>query len=180
MILRSTLAMLAAALLVSCTGPGSESSVSNRPHKFARFPHDAAHSDCFFSSRIDNFEVLNESNLLVSSGRRRVYHVEVSPPSPDLRHAYSFGFQSGTGRICGNPGERLLTQDGTFGRFPLSIIGVYRLDATTEAAVRAHFGQATVLPVPPEEEESAIEELVTEVEESANDTNGTSSEDLED
>ena len=180
MMLRSALALLAAALLVSCTGPGSESSVSNRPNKFARFPHDAAHSDCFFSNRIDNFEVLNESNLLAYAGRRRVYHVEVSPPSPDLRHAYGIQFSSGTGRICGNPGERLQTQDGTFGRFPLSVIGVYRLDATTEAAVRAHFGQAAALPVPPEEEQSAIEELVTEVEESADDTNGTASEDQED
>ena len=176
----ATLVALAAMLLVSCTGAGSERSAAARPSKFARFPHDAAHSDCFFASRIDNFEVINETNILALDGRRRVYHVELSPPSLDLRHAYGIQFRSTTGRICGNPGERLYAEGGSFRRFPQNVIGVYRLDETTEAALRAHFGQATPLPLPAEgEEASAVEELVTEVEESADGPGETTSEDPE-
>ena len=160
-------ASLAAALIVSsCATAEGEGSAASRPGRVARFPHNMANADCFFQNRIDNFEVLNETNLLVFDGRRRVYHVEVSPPSMDLRHAYGIQFSSSTGRVCGNPGERLQISGGSFGRFPLAVIGVYRLDEITQAAVRAHFGQATALPPPPEDEEAAaIEELVTDLEE---------------
>lgn len=158
-------ALAAALLLTSCTTADGEGSAASRPGRMARFPHSMANADCFFQSRIDNFEVLNETNVLVFDGRRRVYHVEVSPPSMDLRHAYGIQFSSSTGRVCGNPGERLQISGGSFGRFPLSVVGVYRLDAISQAAVRAHFGLAAALPPPPEDEDAgAIEELVTDLE----------------
>lgn len=157
-------AISAALLLTSCATPGNEESAASRPGRIARFPHNMANADCFFQSRIDNFEVLNETNLLVFDGRRRVYHVEISPPSIDLRHAYGIQFRSSTGRVCGNPGERLQLSGGSFGAFPLSVTGVYRLDAITQTAVRAHFGQAVAQPALPEDEDAAaIEELVTDI-----------------
>ena len=162
----SLAALSAALLLTSCATTDSDGSAASRPGRTARFPHNMANADCFFQSRIDNFEVLNETNLLVFDGRRRVYHVEISPPSMDLRHAYGIQFTSSTGRVCGNPGERLQISGGSFGGFPLSVIGVYRLDAVTQTAVRAHFGQAAALPPPPEDEDAgAIEELITDIEE---------------
>ena len=165
----SLAALAAALLLTSCATANSDGSAASRPGRIARFPHNMANADCFFQSRIDNFEVLNETNLLVFDGRRRVYHVEISPPSVDLRHAYGIQFSSSTGRVCGNPGERLQISGGSFGGFPLSVVGVYRLDAVTQTAVRAHFGQATALPPTPEDEDAAaIEELVTEIEEEEN------------
>ena len=171
MILPAAIAALTSILLISCTGVGAEKSAASTPSKFSRFPHSAASSDCFYQQRVDNFEVLNDSNLLVFDGRRRVYHVEVSPPSMDLRHAYGIQFSSNTGRVCGNPGERLHVQNGSFSRFPLSITGVYRLDETTQAALRAHFGQTTPLPPPPEDEDAgAVEELITDLEEAAGDS----------
>ena len=171
MILPAAIAALTSMLLISCTPTGGERSVASAPSRFARFPHSAASSDCFYQQRVDNFEVLNDSNLLVFDGRRRVYHVEVSPPSMDLRHAYGIQFSSTTGRVCGNPGERLQLKDGSFSRFPLSITGVYRLDEATQAAVRAHFGQTTPLPPSPEDEDAgAAEELITDLEEAANDS----------
>ncbi len=170
MILPAAIAALTSMLLISCTPTGGERSVASAPSKFARFPHSAASSDCFYQQRVDNFEVLNDSNLLVMEGRRRVYHVEVSPPSMDLRHAYGIHFSSTTGRVCGNPGERLQVQNGSFSSFPLSVTGVYRLDEATQSAVRAHFGQTT--PLPPQEKENAeaVEELVTDLEEAADDS----------
>lgn len=159
-------ALAAALLLTSCTTAESDGSAASRPGRIARFPHKVANADCFFQSRIDNFEVLNDTNLLVFDGRRRVYHVEVSPPSMDLRHAYGIRFTSSTGRVCGNPGERLAISGGSFGGFPLSVVGVYRLDAVMQTAVRAHFGQAVAAPPPPEDEDAgAIEELITDLEE---------------
>jgi hypothetical protein len=162
-------AISAAMLLTSCATPGGEGASASRPGRITRFPHDLANADCFFQNRIDNFEVLNETNLLVFDGRRRVYHVEISPPSMDLRHAYGIQFRSSTGRVCGNPGERLQISGGTFGAFPLSVTGVYRLDAVTQTAVRAHFGQAVAQPQLPEDEDAAaIEELITDLEQEAN------------
>ena len=162
-------ALVACLLLSACatTGGDSVASAASAPSRFARFPHDLGNADCFIGSRIDNFEVLNESNLLAYDGRRRVYHVEVSPPSMDLRHAYGIQFTSLTGRICGNAGDRLRISDGSFGRFPLSVTGVYRLDETTQAAVRAHFGQPVAVPpaAPEDEGTEALEELVTDLEE---------------
>ena len=162
-------AISAAMLLTSCATPGGEGASASRPGRITRFPHDLANADCFFQNRIDNFEVLNETNLLVFDGRRRVYHVEISPPSMDLHHAYGIQFRSSTGRVCGNPGERLQISGGTFGAFPLSVTGVYRLDAVTQTAVRAHFGQAVAQPQLPEDEDAAaIEELITDLEQEAN------------
>lgn len=164
--LLSLTALAAALILTSCATADSDATAASRPGRIARFPHNLANADCFFRSRIDNFEVLNETNLLVFDGRRRVYHVEISPPSLDLRHAYGIGFTSSTGRVCGNPGERLQISGGALGGFPSAVIGVYRLDAVTQTAVRAHFGQAVAAPPPPEDEDAgAIEELITDIEE---------------
>ena len=159
-------ALAANLLLASCATTGGDPSAASARSKFARFPHSAANADCFFERAIDNFEVLNESNLFVFDGRRRVYHIEISPPSLELRHAFSIGFASSTGRVCGNPGDRLVFSNGSMSRFPLSILNVHRLDEATQLAVRAHFGQATPQPPAPEDQDAeAIEELVTEVEE---------------
>lgn len=157
--------MIAGLALGACAAMEGERSAASNRATVARFPHSAASADCFFRQRIDNFEVLNDSNLLVFDGRRRVYHVEVSPPSVDLRHAHGIGFSTATGRVCGNAGERLQVGNGSFYRFPPSIIGVYRLDETMQAAVRAHFGQAAALPALPEDQDAdAVEELVTDLE----------------
>ena len=167
---RFALSFLAALMLTACTGMEGERSVASARTNVARFPHGGANADCFFQQRIDNYEVLNDSNLLVFDGRRRVYHVEVTPPSPDLRHAYGIEFFGTAGRICGNAGERLHVRNGSYSRFPLSIMGVYRLDETMQAAVRAHFGQTAALPALPEDQDAdAIEELVTDLEEPARD-----------
>ena len=162
-------AISTALLLTSCATASNEESAASHPGRVARFPHNMANADCFFQNRIDNFEVLNESNLLVFDGSRGVYHVEISAPSMGLRHAYGIQFRSSTGRVCGNPGERLQISGGSFGAFPLSVIGVYRLDAITKTAVRAHFGQTVVQPPLPEDEDAAaIEELATELYEEEN------------
>ena len=168
---RHAILFLAAFGLVACAGMEGDRSVASARAKVARFPHSAASADCFFRQRIDNFEVLNDSNLLVFDGRRRVYHVEVTPPSLDLRHAYGIKFYSNSGRICGNAGERLEVSDGSLSRFPVSVTGVYRLDETAQATVRAHFGQTVPAPALPEDQDAAaIEELVTDLEESAEDS----------
>ena len=175
---RFAILSLAAFTLVACTGmEGDRSVASSTRAKVARFPHSAASADCFYPQRIDNFEVLNDSNLLVFDGRRRIYHVEVSPPSLDLRHAYGIGFTSNSGRICGNAGERLEVRDGSLSRFPMSVTGVYRLDETTQATVRAHFGQTTPPPALPQDQDAeAVEELVTDLEEGVDDSPSASAE----
>ncbi len=163
---RVALSLLAAFALGACAGMEGERSAASPRSQIARFPHTAANADCFFSQRVDNFEVLNDSNLLVFEGRRQVYHVELSPPSMDLRHAYGIQFSGAFGRVCGNAGERLHARNGSLSSFPQSVTGVYRLDEAMQAAVRAHFGQVAALPALPQDQDAeAIEELVTDLEE---------------
>ena len=155
---------LAALLLGACAATGGDgSAVSARP-TIMRFPHSTTNADCFLQRSIDNFEVLNNSNLLVFEGRRRVYHVELAPSAVDLRHAYGIEFTSSTGRVCGRAGERLYVS-GSFSGFPPAVTGVYRLDDSLQAAVRAHFGQAPDTAAFPEEDDAnAAGELVTDLE----------------
>jgi len=124
---RLAILLMAALMLGACAAMEGERSAASNRAVVARFPHSAANADCFFQQRIDNFEVLNDSNLLVFDGRRRAYHVELSPPSVDLRHAYGIGFATATGRVCGHAGERLQVRTASFSRFPPSVVGVYRL-----------------------------------------------------
>ncbi|WP_446830067.1 DUF6491 family protein [Candidatus Foliamicus sp.] len=162
---RSALGPLLALLLFGCTAVDGDRSVATTRPQMARFPHSSANADCFYSQRVDNFEVLNDSNLLVFDGRRRVYHVEIAPPSLDLRYAYGIEFLSTSGRICGNAGERLVTRNGGASRFPQMIVGVYRLDETLQTTVRAHFGQTIPAPALPEDADAeAVEELVIDLE----------------
>ncbi len=162
---RLAILLMAALMLGACAAMEGERSAASNRAVVARFPHSTANADCFFQQRIDNFEVLNDSNLLVFDGRRRAYHVELSPPSVDLRHAYGIGFSTATGRVCGHAGERLQIRTASFSRFPPSVVGVYRLDETMQAAVRAHFGQAAAPPALPEDQDAdAAEELVTDLE----------------
>jgi hypothetical protein len=110
--------------------------------------------DCFLAREAQDFEVLDASNLLLYvPDRRTAYHVHVSPPAPELRHAQVLGFQSRHTRVCGYAGDRLVL-DAAGGAQEHSVTGVYFVDEAAVATLRSRFGleprAAPPAPVAPE------------------------------
>jgi hypothetical protein len=67
---------------------------------------------CFYAREASDFEALDDSNLIVyAPTKSRAYHVQISPPSSDLRFAQGVVFDARSGRICGRGGETV-----SFGR----------------------------------------------------------------
>jgi len=77
-------------------------------------PADPPGRDCISQSSIRDYQVLDDSNLIVSAGGKRKYHVQLSRRAMGLRSHWQIGFRSPTGRICGGMGE-VIVGDG-FGR----------------------------------------------------------------
>jgi len=86
---------------------------------------------CFYARDVNNWQGLNREYLIVyAPSKSRPYLVRISPPSIDLRSAYTIGFE-GRDRICGKPGERLVMARAAARNF--TILDVWRLDADTNA-----------------------------------------------
>jgi hypothetical protein len=92
---------------------------------------------CFYPRQAQDFRVLDRSNLIVyAPNDRNAYHVQVSPPSHDLRYADSLAFIPSNDRICGYAGERLIIGGSTAGQ-PAAIIAVSRLSPESLESLRA-------------------------------------------
>ena len=117
--------------------------------------------DCIFQSSIRDYQVLDDKNLIVSSGARKKYHVELSRKALGLRGNWSIGFISPTGRIC--PGSAEVIVDDGFGRKEtIRLISVKELTADELDALLVQFGKKA-----PEHEQTTEPESVdgAEVEE---------------
>ena len=67
--------------------------------------------DCISQSSIRDYQVLDDSNLIVSAGGKRKYHVELRHRAFGLRSTWKLGFRSPMSRICANNSE-LVYNDG--------------------------------------------------------------------
>ncbi len=56
--------------------------------------------DCISQMSIRDYQVLDESNLIVTGSARRKYHVVLSRRAFGLRSSWRVAFQSSTGQIC--------------------------------------------------------------------------------
>ena len=76
-----------------------------------RTPDEAAyeggsrHNDCISQTTIRDYQVLDDSNLIVTASVKRKYHVVLSRRAFGLRSAWNIGFRSSTGRVCAGFGE---------------------------------------------------------------------------
>ncbi len=69
------------------------------------------HSDCISQTTIRDYQVLDDSNLIVTAAARRKYHIVLSRRAFGLRSAWNIRFWSSTGRIC--PGfSEVIVKDG--------------------------------------------------------------------
>ncbi len=69
--------------------------------------------DCISQSSIRDYQVLDDSNLIVTASVKRHYHVALSRRSFGLRSQLAIGFTSPTGRICPMSGDIVI--DDSFG-----------------------------------------------------------------
>ena len=126
--------MLVGSVLAGCAATGGQSAVKKAP---IPPPSATGTTACFYVHQVQNFHVLDRSNLIVyAPNDASAYHVRVSPPSTELRFAESLAFLPADGRICGYAGERLIVgQGGASER--LAILDVSRLSPDSLAALRA-------------------------------------------
>ena len=112
-------------------------------------------SSCFNSRDIEDYMVLDRSNLIVY-GRpsSRAYHIEISPPATSIRGSDMISFVSWSGRICGFAGDDLLIPNSIYNERH-SIISVKRLDETAQYNLLVRFGKAEpVIEAQPEDDSS--------------------------
>jgi hypothetical protein len=152
--IKQSFIILSSCTLVACASPGdSQESAADAVESRAH--------DCISQSTIRDYQVLDDSNLIVTAGAKRKYHVELSRRAFGLRSNWQIGFKSPTGRACAGTGE-VIVDDG-FGRresIRLSSVREINPDELDELLVR--YGRKA-----PEFEQAAAQEDVegAEVEE---------------
>ena len=95
--------------------------------------------DCISQGSIRNYTILDNSNLIVTEGASRKYHVELRRQAYGLRSSSAIGFVSQTGRICEKFGE-ILVDDG-FSSEKIRISSIRRLSPESEEDLLIRFGK---------------------------------------
>jgi hypothetical protein len=86
--------------------------------------------DCFFVRDVNNWDPLNQVNLIVyAPSRNRAFLLTIAPPAMSARFTSNIAFVGNDNRICGRPGDRLLIGVGTGERH--TVMDVRRLDTET-------------------------------------------------
>ena len=124
-------------------------------------PVESRSNDCIFQSSIRDYQVLDDSNLIVTGGARRKYHVELTRRAFGLRSNWSIGFYSPTGRICSGFSE-VIVDDGFGRRESIKLRSVREISPDELDALLVRFGKKV-----PEEQQAPAEKKVegAEVEE---------------
>ena len=99
---------------------------------------------CFYPRQVQNFRVLDRSNLIVyTPNDANAYQVRINPPSNALPFAESLAFLPANDRICGYAGERLIVGLGAAAD-RVAVIDVARLTPASLAILRASSAGETV------------------------------------
>ena len=95
-------------------------------------------SNCISEASIRDYQVLNESNLIVAAAGSRKYHMTLSRPAYGLRSTWRLGFSGSSGRICGGFGE--IYYDQGFGVEKIRIQTIVPLGPDEEDMLLVNFG----------------------------------------
>ena len=118
--------LVAPLALTACAAPGG-----NR----TAFGSD---NDCFLARAVSDWRPLDNRNLIVFTGRRNPYHVELSMPSTRLRFQDAIAFTDRDGRICPYGGDAIVIN----GMMPnrITIASIRQLSEGELEEVYAQFG----------------------------------------
>jgi hypothetical protein len=81
----------------------------------ARINTEGMKKGCFYVSEVEDWKPLTSVNLIVySPTRSKPYLLTIRPPSRELHHDQTIGFEAGFegGRICGRVGDQLIIREG--------------------------------------------------------------------
>jgi len=133
-VIKQLVISIIASSLVACAStsesadPGPESSAGRA-------------SDCISQSSIRDYAVLDDSNLIVTEGVSRKYHMMLSRRAFGLKSSWRIAFRSPSGRICGGFDE-IIVSDGVGGRpEAIRIDSIRRLSPEEEEDLLIRFGK---------------------------------------
>lgn len=151
--LKQAVIVLYSSCLIACAGPGE-------PVELAADGGESRSRDCISQSSIRDYQVLDDSNLIVTAAVKRKYHVILSRRAFGLRSTWKIGFRSPTGMICPNSGELVFDDGMALERIHISSVRELTPDELDELLIR--FGKKE-----PEFEQAPVTEDVdgAEVEE---------------
>lgn len=118
-------------------------------------------TDCISKSSIRDYKVLDDSNLIITEGASRVYHMALDRRAFGLRSSRGIGFQSSSSRVCAGF-DSMVVEEG-FGPETYRIKSIRRLTPEQAQNLLVRFGLAEPefeQPRQPQEVEGAeVEEL---------------------
>ena len=92
-VLKQYVLLVISGSLLGCATPGE-------PSAEASLAEESGGHDCISQSTIRDYQVLDDSNLIVTAGVKRKYHVALVQRAFGLRSTWQIGFQSMSHRIC--------------------------------------------------------------------------------
>ncbi|MDH3748892.1 MAG: DUF6491 family protein [Gammaproteobacteria bacterium] len=96
-------------------------------------------SDCIFEGTIRDYQVLDESNLVVTASAKRKYHIELLRRAYGLKSSWHIGFTSPTSRIC--PGFSDIVVDDNFGPEKIRIRSIRALSPEEHDDLLIRYGK---------------------------------------
>jgi len=112
----ASLAIVGALLACACT---------SEPVRQPGFSGYSSYDDCFFANAMTDWRPLDSMNLVVFTGVRRSYHIQLATRSPSLRFEDSIAFVDRDGRICPYGGDAIVINGSMPDR--ISIASIRRL-----------------------------------------------------
>lgn len=119
---------------------GACASTGRNEAEFAGGPALGSDTDCFFARSVSDWRRLDNRNLIVFTGRRNPYHVQLSMRSMNMRSQESIAFSDRDGRICPYGGDSIIFGGSMPER--ISISSIRRLDEGSLEDVYRQFGIA--------------------------------------
>lgn len=121
----------------------------------------ARRTDCIFKSTIRGYEVLDESNLIVTAGASRKYHLVLSRRAYGLKSTWGIAFDSTTGSVCAGFDEVVF--DGHFDNESIRIANIKQVSDDEYEDLLIRFGKKQPeierTPPPADVEGAEVEEL---------------------
>jgi hypothetical protein len=118
-------------------------------------------TDCIFQATVRDYEVLDNSNLVVTATGRKKYHVRLSRPAFALGSTWGIGFNTRLSQIC--PGTADIVLSGSLEPETVPIAGIRSLSEDDYDNLLIRFGEKvpeqTKTPPDSDIEGAEVEEL---------------------
>jgi hypothetical protein len=131
MLIKQLIILVYSSGILACVG-------SNEGVDEANYEQSAGRSDCISEGTIRNFQVLDQSNLIITAAGKRKYHMVLSRPAYGLQSTWRLGFVGPTSQICAGFGE--VVYDQGFGSEKIRILSLTRLSPEQEEMLLVQFG----------------------------------------